>query len=91
MSLSQIVGLSFTINLLTRYRHAKLLNFTIVPILFVVSIIFLSLLFAHTYIKNRHKLFGAMILCLGCMNPFYADFILFQLLFHVGISLFRLE
>ena len=47
-----------------------MLNFTIVPILFVVSIIFLSLLFAHTYIKNRHKLFGAMILCLGWTDYF---------------------
>ena len=51
------------------FRRTKILDLTIVPILFVVSIIFLSLLFAHTYIKNRHKLFGAMILCLGWIEP----------------------
>lgn len=48
-------------------EYMSLVDFTIVPILFVISLVFLGLLFVHVWINNRHKLFGVMTLCLIAM------------------------
>merc|ERR1712117_435469 len=45
----------------------NIVNRTLLPILFGISLLFLGILFCHVYIKNRQKLFGAMTLCLVSM------------------------
>ena len=54
-------------------KWVKIIDLTVVPILFMVSLVFLALLFAYVWIKNRNKLFGVMTLCLTAMLVlFYA-------------------
>ncbi|TRY77264.1 hypothetical protein TCAL_04042, partial [Tigriopus californicus] len=52
-------------------RYVDILDFTIIPTLFVISLIFLALLFIHVYRRNRQKLFGVMTLCLISMLFFF--------------------
>jgi hypothetical protein len=58
----------------------RLVDWTIVPILFVISLCFLGLLFIYMYIKSRQKLFGVMTLCLIAMlSLFYVVVIVLKL------------
>lgn len=52
-------------------RYVEILDFTIIPTLFVISLVFLGLLFIHVYRRNRQKLFGVMTLCLVSMLFFF--------------------
>ena len=57
-------------------KWVEIVDFTLVPILFGISIIFLILLFIYVFRKNRSKLFGVMTLCLVAMLFWFYVFLI---------------
>lgn len=58
------------------YKWLHTIDFIVVPTLFVISLVFLALLFVYVYVKNRQKLFGVMTLCLILMLVLFYVFLI---------------